>query len=481
VSLLASDVANRAATFVLYALVARYVGASDFGRMSLALTFFYVFQTFAVAGLKTLIIREVAKDRTKTAQYLVNGSAVVVVTSLVSISILLLFVRLVQYSAETTSVILLLSLALLPYSMASICEAVFQAWEAMHYFAYTNVSVNVAKVGLAFLMLSQGYGLYHLVILLLVCHVASAALEWRLVLRHITRPRSGIDLHFSLAMSRATSTFLGIDSLIAIVGSLNVVLLSKLVGETEVGLYSAAVQLLAPMHLIFMSIVLSVFPMMCRRFEPSFHGLKQISEHLIALLMSIALPMTVGMFFLANSVLLFLYGDKEFLLASGALRIVIWNLVLVALTSVFGQVLIASLREKVALRIVATDALVTLGLGLLLIRPFGVIGAAVTALLTGLADFLQHFVPVSRLFASISWGRLLWKPVVATVCMAVFLIAVHPDEGLLTVVVAGTVYTGVLCALTIWSVGGPRQLKSKYLYLWSENGTPGVMWSPADE
>jgi hypothetical protein len=65
--------------------------------------------------------------------------------------------------------------------------------------------------------------------------------------------------------------------------------------------------------------------------------------------------------------------------------------------------------------------------------------------------------------------------------MAVFLIAVHPDEGLLTVVVAGTVYTGVLCALTIWSVGGPRQLKSKYLYLWSENGTPGVMWSPADE
>jgi O-antigen/teichoic acid export membrane protein len=90
VSLLASDVANRAATFVLYALVARYVGASDFGRMSLALTFFYVFQTFAVAGLKTLIIREVAKDRTKTAQYLVNGSAVVVVTSLVSISILLL-------------------------------------------------------------------------------------------------------------------------------------------------------------------------------------------------------------------------------------------------------------------------------------------------------------------------------------------------------------------------------------------------------
>ncbi len=114
-SILTSNVMNRATTFVLYALVARYIGAADFGRLSVALTLFYTFQVLAVAGLRTLITREVAKDRTKTDRYLVNGSMAVVISSLLSIIILLLFVRLMRYAAGTTSVILLLSLALLPF------------------------------------------------------------------------------------------------------------------------------------------------------------------------------------------------------------------------------------------------------------------------------------------------------------------------------------------------------------------------------
>jgi len=39
---------------------------------------------------------------------------------------------------------------------------------------------------------------------------------------------------------------------------------------------------------------------------------------------------------------------------------------------------------------------------------------------------------------------------------------------LLTVISAGGLYAGVLLALALWSIGGPRQLKDRYLYLWSE-------------
>ena len=79
-------------------------------------------------------------------QYLVNGSAIVVVFSLLSMAALLAFVRLADYSTETVFVILLLSLGLLPFSLSTVCEAVFQAWERMHYIAWANVPVNIAKV-----------------------------------------------------------------------------------------------------------------------------------------------------------------------------------------------------------------------------------------------------------------------------------------------------------------------------------------------
>jgi O-antigen/teichoic acid export membrane protein len=466
--ILMSDVVNRASTFVLYALVARYLGAFEFGQMSLALMLFYTFQVFATAGLKTLVTREVAKDQTETDKYLVNGSVVVVVSSLLSITTLLLFVRLINYSRDTASIILLLSLGLLPYSLSVICEAVFQAWERMHYIAYVNVSVNIAKVSLAFLILSRGYSLYHLIILLLASYVAIGGIEWWLIFRHIIKPRLQIDPNFSLAMIKSASTFLGIDGLIAIRASLDIILLSKLATETEVGLYTAAAQLIVPVMLIYQSVVSSIFPAMCRRFEPGFQSLKRITEDLIELLLAIALPTVIGLFLLADLMFLLLYGNKDFLLASDPLRIMIWDLIFIALTHGLGQVLLVGLREKVTLRIVAINALVNLVFGLILIGQFSLIGAAIAVLLTGIINFFQHYVPVSKLLSKITLGRLVWKPVVASTCMAIYLVAVQSQGVLLSVIFAAVLYTTVLLALAIWSSGGPRQLRARYLYLLSE-------------
>jgi O-antigen/teichoic acid export membrane protein len=467
-TVLTSDVVNRATTFVLYALVARHLGAFQFGQMSLSLTLFATFQVFALAGLKSLVTREVAKDRRKTDPYLVNGTIVVTLTSLMSIAIMLLFTRLMNYAPDTANVILLVSLALLPFSISAVCEAVFQAWERMRYIAYANVPVNLAKIGIALVLLSLGYGLYALVILLLAAHLAVASIEWWLMLRHITRPRLRIDPRFSVEMSKSTSTFLGIDGVIATMGSLNIILVSKLANEKEAGLYNAATQLMVPMTLMYQSLTLSLFPMMCRTFQFGLQNLKRITEQLIELLFAIALPTLVGLFFLADSALLLLYGKKEFVAASGALRILVWTLALTALTNVLGPVLVASLREKVTLRIVIINAVVSLVLGLTLISRFGLIGAAMAVLLTRMVDFFQHYVPVSRMFSELALGRLAWKPAVATLLMAAFLTTVKTQEIFTTVLSAGAIYAGILLTLMIWSLGGPRRLKAKYQYLWSD-------------
>jgi O-antigen/teichoic acid export membrane protein len=444
-------------------LVARQLGAFAFGQMSLALTLFYTFQMVAIAGTKTLITREVARDRRQTGQYLVNGSVIVGVFSLLAMLLLLAFVWLMSYAASTAGIILLLSLALLPYALSALYEAIFQAWERMRYIAYANAPVNLAKVCLVLLLLSQGYGLYHLVVLLVASHVAVMGIELWLLRRFMTVPRARLHLQFALTLIRATGPFLGIDVLVAIWSALNVVLLSKLAGETEVGLYNAANQLLVPVMLVYQSIMLSLFPMMCRRFDIGLNRVKHAAEYMIELLLAMALPTTVGLFFLADSALVLLYGREDFLLASGALRIMVWSLLLVALTHVLGQVLLASLREKVTLRIIVIDVLVNLVVGLMLISQLGLLGAAITVLLTRVIDFFQHYVPVSRLLTNIALGELASKPVVASVCMCVFLVFLRGQSMLLTVVSAGAVYAGVLLALALWSTGSVRQLKARYL------------------
>jgi O-antigen/teichoic acid export membrane protein len=449
-SILASDVVSRASTFVLYALIGRYLGAYEFGQMSLALTLFYTFQVFGAAGLKTLATREVARDPTKAGHYLLTGSLVVVIGSSLSIAALAVFVRAIGYGADTANVILLLSLALLPASLAAVSEGVFQAREQMHYIALATVPVHLAKVAVAIVLLSRGYGLYAIVALLLASYVAIVALEWGLLLARITRPRLRADVLRPVAMARAAGPFLGVDGIVALTASANVVLLSKLEGERSVGFYSAAVQLLVPLVLVYQNVALSVFPVMSRRFDNNRDGFRRISHQLLELLVAIGVPVVIALLFLADRVLTLFYGRGDFAAAGDVLRIIVWTLLLAGLTSVLGQVLYASLRESLNLRIVAVDAAVAVVFGVVLIGQFGLIGAAVAAVVTRLVDALLHYRLVSKLLFRVQLAHLLWRPAAAAAAMAGYLSIVR-DEGVLFAAASGTVvYAAVLGVLLLW-------------------------------
>jgi len=468
-SILASDVTTRAATFILYTLIARHLGAFEFGQMSLGITFFQTFQLLAIGGMQTLVTREVAKEKAKTDKYLINASVVVTFFSLISILALGIFANVIKYSEETTSVIMLMGLGLFPYALSVICDALFQAWERMYFITYANLSVNVGKVVLGYLLLSQGYDLHHIVWLLFFSHLAVLIVKWGLLLRHITRPQISFDLQFCVKMTKSTVTFFGIDGLIAIMSSFNVILLSKLASEVEVGLLSAAAQLRVPVSLVFQSIVISAFPVMVRSFDPSYRRLKLITERLIELLFALVLPAAVGLFFLSEAALLLLYGDRDFSMASGALQILVVAMILRVFTQVLGRVLVASLREKVTFRILLVDLGVNVIIAPILISQFGLMGAAITTLAVRLVDTVQHYIPVSRSFPSgIALLKITWKPMLASAGMGIYLVAMHNQNMWLTIASAAVVYGALLFVLTAWSVGGPQQLKNRYLYLWSK-------------
>jgi O-antigen/teichoic acid export membrane protein len=422
VLVLTSDVVNRAATFIVYALIARYLGATEVGQMALGLALFYAFQVFASAGVRTIITREVAKDPASLAGHLTSGTLLVCLASAASIAGLAGLVRALGYAHGTASIVLLLGIALLPSALSVVCEAVFQAFDRMRYIAYAQVPAHVARVVLTYLLLTRGHGIEEVALVLLACHGTIAAVEWWLLRQCVAQPRSTVTEPSTMsptwttkltqmaaaawALARSARTFLGIDGLIAIGASLNIVLLSALAGETEVGLYSAATQLMIPFRLVFQSIVVSAFPTLCRRFGGDTQDVTALLSRMLTLLLAVAIPATVGLFVFADSTLLLLYGERDFLQASTALRVMVWTLVPTAVTSVLGQVFLAGRRETVTLRIVLTNLIVGAAAGVVLIAQFGLIGAAVATLLTSLVNVWQHYGPVSRLVPPIAIGRL---------------------------------------------------------------------------
>ncbi len=466
-SLLTSDVLNRATSFVIYALVARRLGAVAMGQVSLALTLFYVFQVLAVAGMKTLIIREIAKSRQDTERYLMNASFAVVTYSLVSMVLMWAFVRIMGYRDETATIILLLSVGLLPYAMSAVQEAIFQAWERMHYIAYANAPMNVLKIGLVIATLALGYGVRELMIVMLIALFAIAGLEWWITARNIVRPRFHFDLGFAYSISRKATTFLGIDLVIAMRSALPIVLLSKLTSEREVGLFSAAQQLLVPIGLVFQAIALSVFPLLCRRFAAGMREFRQVGSQLLEVLMVIGLPTAVGLFLLADSALLLLYRDADFIGAVVVLRILAWLIILNALTTALGHLLYAASNERMTLRIVLTQVVVLLVLGIVLINAMGLVGAAVATVAAGFVSTVLHFTSVWKLLPGFGLMRRVWMPVIACAVMWGSLELVRWNHLAVQVVSGAIAYAVALLAIILVAGGGPGQLKGRYLQLWS--------------
>ena len=461
-SMLSSDTITRVTTFLLYVLVGRYLGTQSFGRISLALTLLATFQVFSTAGLKMLIVREVASDRARTEEYLVNGSLVVAVFSLLSLGCLLLLSFLLSYSPATSEIILLFGLGLLPFSLSTVCEAIFQAHERMGYILVVNIPRNLLLIGATLWLLSVGHGLRSIGILILLLNFLVLGMEWWIILRHIARPKRLPGVAGALAMTRASIPFMGFQSIVAITTSSIYVILSIFVNEAEVGLFNAATQVITPVVLIYDSVVVAGYPVLCQRFRMNLQALKRMSDRLLELVVSIALPAMIGLFFLGKKALLLIYANGDFARAGNLLRIMAGSVVLSALSAVLARILLASLHERALLRIVSIRFLANLISGLLLTKVFGLLGAAISFMLISIFDTALHFYQVARLYPNaLPWHRL-WKTALATSGMTLFILAT-PSWGVIAeAIVGGMIYALLWLGFSIWSAGSVRQLRAEY-------------------
>lgn len=465
-SILGSDVAVRAATFVIYALVARYLGPYEFGQMSLALAFFYPAQVLAALGLKPLLTRQVARRLDHATTYVVNGVTLAVGASIVAFGLVALIVRLLGYSADTAAIILLTATALIPFSVSAVCEATFQAMEKMRLIAYAQVPANVAKAAAAYLLLEQQAGMTRIVALIVGVHVLVMVIECGLLLRvlGVVRVRPTRPLMTSLLAD--TRPFLGIDGLVALGTSANVIILSQFVGESDVALFSSTVQMMTPIGLVITSVVLSFFPVMARRYERSADQLRSTTTLLLGILMVILVPAAMLLIYLAEPILLLLYRDPEFAAAAYIVRMASVGVLFTAASVVLGQALVAANRERVNVSLLAAETAIGLVTGVVLISYLGVLGAALTALTTQVVKFGLHYVMSIRYLGPQPVDAVVWPKLLAGGAMVSTSLIAGQRHIILGVLAGVTVYALVLAVSESAEAGGLQQVRLKYARMW---------------
>jgi O-antigen/teichoic acid export membrane protein len=207
-----------------------------------------------------------------------------------------------------------------------------------------------------------------------------------------------IRLNFPLTRVRymlKPSSILGLSSGLALMSfNFDTILLGFLSGPQQVGWYSAAYKPVTAGLLIPVTYFLGLFPSISRMFTNNKDEFIETVNRSFRLTAIVAIPFAVAGTFLAEPIILSLFG-LEYSPSIMAMQILVWPAALVILRGTLRQSLNAANQHILDLRSALISIICNVGLNLVLIPAYGMIGSSIAYLVSetlwiGLASYFFY-------------------------------------------------------------------------------------------
>lgn len=393
--------------------IARHLGPSDYGALSLALALSSLVGVFATLGLSRTVVRELTLHANDE-----NFARRIVASTLVW---RLLFSILCYVATVTISLVfgqgnpLLVGVvaATIAFTSFDVIDLYFQSKTASRYSVLArSISFCVflcVKVGL---LLSDSDVLHFAVITSLEAMGNALALWCATRSFGIKLRASDIDMRYgwNLIVQSWPELFAGFACLVFM--RIDQIMLGNMLGDVAVGQYAVASRLAEAWYFIPSALVASSFPAIVRqRTHDRVLYLKRIHQLLVALV-AISYIVAVAVMILAPWVITTLFG-QAYERSAAILVVLVWSGLFVSLGTASGSWIMAEAKPMLNLTRNVMGAVANIAFNLYLIPRYGAVGAAVGTLLSlSLAYLLSDFLnPQTRHIGVLKLKALLliWK------------------------------------------------------------------------
>jgi len=330
-------------SMVVNAVLARSLGAADFGVIYFANTTLLVAFLFVEWGSQFLA-GEVARNRSEAGKLF----AAAAVQRLAFSAIVLLLIpgaaALLGYDRRVQTVLLLCAGRMAIGSIGSLCSAMFRGFEKLGWHARTTIFGNVLEASVLVPTLLLGGRLRAALIAQLVAASVTTLVQIALLLRlGIARPR--LSPRVIGGLLQGGLGFLILDLVVRLQPYVDATFLSKLARPEAMGWYSAASRIVGVLLFPATTLSFAIYPTISRLWaeeRASYAALVRLALRAVAL---------VGIFAATGTVLFaaipvnILYGAERFGPAAGNLRILALYVVLVYASIVLGIAIAAAKRQ----------------------------------------------------------------------------------------------------------------------------------------
>lgn len=437
-------------SMLLVSYLSRLLQAEGLGSYSTAMVIFGLGELACELGLSNYVPREVAKDLKQTNRYLIHTSILALGSTLAIIAFFWLVTPFLGYSDVTVTSVYIISLALLPSVWQVIMGAIFICHQKAELATVITLFWTLIKILISIYLLYRGYGVISLIVTFTIIEYFSLANSIVFYVRYIEKPRWEFDRAFFLKMIRDLRTFV----VLAVGGSIftqaEMIILTLLKDDAEVGIYSAAYKLITLWYIIPQSYMGVVFPLLTQAYQQSFDRSRSIQDKSIKYLLFAGLPLSVGLFATAKPIIALFYGPG-FERSIFILGLITWHVALAFLNGVFWRILLARDEQNLALRVQIISGVVKVILSFALIPWWGAEGAA-WALMGGYILYtLLHAYYIWR-HGKLSIIHQSWRFVLAAIVMGIFAFFFSDRLNLFVLVpLAGLVYIAAVFILRAFS------------------------------
>ncbi|MEK7325581.1 MAG: flippase [Chloroflexota bacterium] len=385
----------RGLNFLFNIYVIRRLGDDRFGQYSIVLAFVGLFQIFAELGISQYVMREVARDRSKAPLLFWNLVALRFLLAVVGVVGITLAAS-TRYSPELVLGIFVYTCGFMLSAFEAPLHLVVFANERLDYATTIDVLGQVVTLIFGAIFMFLGWGYLWLIIAALLSILPQIGLGVWVVRRHrMADLKFQIDPRLWPEMIRAGLPFGIISLALTIAFSIDTVMLSMFVPESEVGWYNVAYNLARSLLFFFGGFSVAMVPSLTRTYVEDTTEVERWYYRSVKVIMLFSLPMAVGGMLVAFPLIQFLY-TAEYLPAALGLQILIWDAPLLMFTAFSGNMTTIVGEERAAARIYTINALANIILNLYAIPRYGMVGAAFVTVITDFIGALQFYFLLHR-------------------------------------------------------------------------------------
>ncbi|KKG27046.1 hypothetical protein DU52_04910 [Methanosarcina mazei] len=417
--LLAGKAGTKLFSLIIVIYIARYLGNAGYGKYTFVFAFVSFFTLISEMGTHHILVREISRSPEIAKKLLGNAILISIILSFIAIFLAVFTINIMKYSEETEKLVLIASIGLLFGSLSNY-GIMYEVNLNMKYPVFFGLLSRLFLLISVMLTVIYDMGITWIVIFTVISDSLPNVLMM-IFSKNIILPEFKYDTNLCKFILKESLPLAMATLFIVIYYRIDVVMLSMLKGDADVGIYSAAYRLTDAFTFIPATFMVSLFPLMSKYHNESKDKLIFSYLKSFKFLFIIALPLAVGITLISDKIVILIYGN-QFENSVQLLQILIWSTAIVFINYPLTQLLISTNKQKIFATSTAICAVLNIILNLILIPGYSYTGASVATVITQITNglIILHFRPkellLSQLFHEIR------IPLFTATFMAIFIL-----------------------------------------------------------